>query len=1016
MSKIVLFFIVPVIMCIAGKQEEPIYIRLRFDRNLADAGTSAVDTLKYYWERRVLDEDTSWAEESTAHNTKWIPVTALPRKIKVGLALAGGGGRGIAHIGVLRALEENNIPIHAIAGTSMGSIVGGLYVCGYPVDTLEYMVLKEIEWLKIFANQPPRNLSPIWERLRGKPREPGLDLDFKLERFGLPTVKYRPGAGLRIGQNFTNAIADRTLMYDYYAGFDYDSLPIPYSVMLVNMATRDSELKRKGTISTATRASGSMPMVFEPMKINGCPYVDGGVLDNLPVDAFIDFDTTRAPENRMQVSVRDSQPYDYNYIIAVHPIKRRNARNLIIEDPSLGGPLGISVVNSIMTIARDIHDWNSWDNADGKIDVDVTGGDDYSYEPLKNFIDKGYAAGLDEICEIKRQIVHIENSLYGGQHDTVIYRINSLQASVNGERIRPCEENTDVYRAIMHKEGSYIQKIDVCDALKRLYELGNFSHAEAKIEPYILCGMALCDLTFTIIEQDAVWSKNDTSMINNLNIIFEDGEINRTAGGMIDTIVRSYVREENRIPYYTELKKMVEMCLITYGYITPRVTRIEFNENKLTVQVRKQGKISNIVIRCGKNEKERDQRTAQTLANEFNKEGISYGYEYVLKRSKELYRKYFLKTIAVEDIQDDSILIIACEKKASHTWEFPALSLEKTEGLNIFTEGRSRDWHGWSVYINYAENFPLKMTYEVPRGQKAEIGFQRCHQNIWCPFLTFPQLDLSAYWQTMRYSDISDSLTYDRQYQEECFKTALPIYPWFAQDGAVILGVELINFDSTMQDDPGDWHRWEEFHYNAQIRVDNLDRFVFPEKGLKIDLDTKAKMWDLDWWRMRLKCIGAVSWTIQNTPMTLTPSFYGSYYSPETFQYEKYTLGGFTPPGTYQLRLYDYEDLIGNRRDLFQEPWMWKMGASLRLTLFKMKLIDMEFNVHLIGYYYAANMYETWPGWSNRYQFDDNIKDGHGGGFYFVSDFLNLGVIFVGNNDKFWQDLHYSLVFYGIGF
>ena len=456
-------------------QSETTYLRLIFDNE----SISTSKPVKYLWERRILSsiyKNSSWAEQKY-ENGEWLSVSQLPRKVKVGLALAGGGDRGIAHIGVLRALEENNIPIHAIAGTSMGAIIGGLYACGYSIDTLEHMVLKDIKWREIFSDQPPRNLTPVWERLRDKPREPGLDFDINWERWPpsewIPSVKYRPGAGLRTAQNYTNDIAELTLMYDYYAGFDFDSLPIPYSVMLVNMATRESELKRRGTISTAVRASGSMPVVFEPMKINGFPYVDGGVLDNLPVDAFIGFDSTRAPKNRknrMYVYVNEKDTIPYNYVIAVHPIKRKNARDEIEEEPSLAGPFGINVVNSIMTIARDIHDWNSWDNADGKIDIDVKGGNyDFSYELLRDLIRKGYDAGIAEVLALKKQIVFIEDSLHGGQNNHSLYRIVRLRVFVNDIKISPGKDNDEIFRAIRFKEGSFIEEIDVIKLNRRIY-------------------------------------------------------------------------------------------------------------------------------------------------------------------------------------------------------------------------------------------------------------------------------------------------------------------------------------------------------------------------------------------------------------------------------------------------------------------------------------------------------------------------------------------------------------------
>jgi predicted acylesterase/phospholipase RssA len=1007
MSRLVLLVIIPFLMCIAGANNTPVYIRLIFNDTL----TNQKEVMKYLWERRVIDGNRPWAQESIPGD-EWKNIDGLPRKIKIGLALAGGGDRGIAHIGVLRALEEHNIPIHAIAGTSMGSIVGGLYVCGYSIDTLEYMIMKDIKWREIFSDQPPRNLAPIWERLRDKPREPGLEFDIKW-RFWPPTelkpiVKYKPGAGLRTAQNFTNVIAERTLMYDYYAGFDFDSLPIPYSVMLVNMATKKSELKRHGTISTAARASGSMPVVFEPMKINGYPYVDGGVLDNLPVDAFIDFDSTRAPKNRMFVNVKDSVPYDY--IIAVHPIKRKNARDVIEEEPSLAGPFGIGVVNSIMTIARDVHDWNSWDNADGKIDIDVQGNFDFTYGPLKDKIRKGYDAGTLEVYAIKYQIAYLEGVLNKASDIDPIVRIAKLEVFLNGLRVYPEKDNVDIFRAIRFKEGSYIQKIDVCDALKRLYAYGNYNYIEAKLRPYVNDGLDFCDLVFTITEQDAV--RYLEVVKEALHVSFEDLIVDYEVSKAIGQRIKKYIEEQSHIPSFAETKFIIEMCMVEYGYIQPRIDSIQYNNYRLAIFGRVADRIKGIIVNCGDRNETRDLNTKRVLEEHFNGENAVFGYKQSLQKSSDLYKQFFLKTIAIEDIQDDS-LIVACEKKASHTLEFPALSLERVEGLNLFTEARIREWFGWSIYVNYSQNFPLKMAYEIPRGQKISFGFQRCNSNYPFNLKFIPRPDFYFHWQTIKYSAITDSLNYDHQYQEVIGHGSFPFYTGHI---GFLPGVESVNFDSTMQTVPGEWIWWTRWHYDLKLRWDNLDRLIFPENGMKVDFEAKANMWDLDWWRMRLKFMGAVSWTIQNVVLIFTPIFTGSYFSPETPLYEQYTIGGYTPPGSYQLRLYDYDDLPGHRRDLFQEPYMWKAGCTARLTLFRMSPLDMQFNIHLIGYYYAANAHTDLTGDNILDILGDDIKDSPGFGLYFDSNFLNLGVMYEGKKDGFWNKFHYSLVFYGIGF
>jgi predicted acylesterase/phospholipase RssA len=216
------------------------FIRLRFDKD--------PDTLSNVclWERRVLcelDKSAAWAEESTLTDTTWHALRCTPRRVKVGLALGGGVVRGISHIGVLRALEQNNVPIHGVVGSSMGAIIGGLYASGYSPDSLEFVVQDSIDWVAIFRDQPPRTELPLWDRLRDKPGEPGLDLNWS--KSGLLPLKFEPGAGIRVCQKFTDEIASRTLESDYRAGFDFDSLCVPFGAMLTNMKTRRSELMRK---------------------------------------------------------------------------------------------------------------------------------------------------------------------------------------------------------------------------------------------------------------------------------------------------------------------------------------------------------------------------------------------------------------------------------------------------------------------------------------------------------------------------------------------------------------------------------------------------------------------------------------------------------------------------------------------------------------------------------------------------------------------------------------------------
>ncbi len=198
----------------------------------------------------------------------------LAERPKIGLALSGGGARGAAHIGVLSVLEENRIPIDCIAGTSMGSIVGGLYAAGYSVDELE-AVISGIDWDDAFEDDTPREARSFRRKrdddlylVRGKP---GLSDDLEL-LFPSGLIQ-----GQKIGLLFERLAQPA-------AGItDFDRLPIPYRAVATDIATGEEVVLDSGSLAKAMLASMSVPGGFAPVVIDGRQLVDGGVANNLPV-------------------------------------------------------------------------------------------------------------------------------------------------------------------------------------------------------------------------------------------------------------------------------------------------------------------------------------------------------------------------------------------------------------------------------------------------------------------------------------------------------------------------------------------------------------------------------------------------------------------------------------------------------------------------------------------------------------------------------------------------------------
>ncbi len=193
---------------------------------------------------------------------------------KIGLALSGGGARGAAHIGVLQVLEENNIPIDYIAGTSMGSIVGGLYATGMsPEEILE--AVESIDWDGVFSDLPARE-----ERSFRRKR----DDDFYLVRAkpGIDKDGLKLPAGVVQGQKINMALKRFTRHVARIESFD--DFAIPYRAVAADIATGEEVILGSGNLAYAIRASMSVPAAFAPIEIDGRQLVDGGIANNIPID------------------------------------------------------------------------------------------------------------------------------------------------------------------------------------------------------------------------------------------------------------------------------------------------------------------------------------------------------------------------------------------------------------------------------------------------------------------------------------------------------------------------------------------------------------------------------------------------------------------------------------------------------------------------------------------------------------------------------------------------------------
>ena len=192
---------------------------------------------------------------------------------KIGLVLGGGGALGFAHVGVLQKLEELQIPIDYIGGTSMGAIVAGMYASGMSPDEIEKRFI-QLDWWDVLKDRSSYQFLDYRRKVDDK-RFMGLELGLKDWE-----VLYSPG--MSYGQKLNNVLENFTL--NSIGIHDFDQLNIPYRAVATDLNSGKSIALKSGNLATAMRASMAVPGAFTPVRMGGMVLVDGGILDNIPVE------------------------------------------------------------------------------------------------------------------------------------------------------------------------------------------------------------------------------------------------------------------------------------------------------------------------------------------------------------------------------------------------------------------------------------------------------------------------------------------------------------------------------------------------------------------------------------------------------------------------------------------------------------------------------------------------------------------------------------------------------------
>jgi NTE family protein len=460
---------------------------------------------------------------------------------RVALVLSGGGARGISQIGVLKAFEKHNIPIDFIVGTSMGSIIGGLYACGYNADDLK-MIVDSTDWTETLS-------------LTDEARRTDLFVDQKAARErGFLVIRFdglRPiiPSSISSGQRLTNML-NRLILQGYYRPkSSFDDLKIPLRVIVTDLISGKRIVLGNGSLTEALRASATVPLVFSPVKKDSMLLMDGGLVSNIPVDV--------------------ARQENLDLIVAVNTTSRfRTAEEL-------GAPW--ETADQIISIMQQLSNQEELSKADIVITPDL--GDHLStdFADLDSLIQLGEQAGEEKIKEIRSRLW---GSLYANAGTANVLN-GDITVDFKGDPIPD-----SLKQSILSSHESGYDESTIRANLADIYMLGDYADVYAEIRDgstgshvtYVSkYNPVLTGVKFkgTSALPDSLLEKGFTASLGKVINDFEG----RAA---LELVLRRYRDEGYSLARITAVEFNTESGVETIGIDEGRIAKLEIEGNETT--------------------------------------------------------------------------------------------------------------------------------------------------------------------------------------------------------------------------------------------------------------------------------------------------------------------------------------------------------------------------------------------------------------------------------------------------
>ena len=290
---------------------------------------------------------------------------------KVGLVFSGGGAKGLAHLGVIKALEENDIPIDYLVGTSMGGIIAGCYAAGYSAAEIEGIVLSN-DFSRWVNGEFEKGFNFYYSK-----EDPNAEfLSIQLSLDSILNAAVTSTIANDVSLNF--ALAEKFATQSAKANYNFDSLLIPTRIIAAEIFTQHEEIIDTGSLGNALRATLSVPFFYKPIRFNGKYLFDGGIYNNFPVDVAIkEFDPDVIIGSNVSSKIFEEYPYE--------------------EDDKL-------INSSLLFMLLDKSDPERIPDSGIYLEPNLDGYTAFDFNKIKALIDSGYVMTMSKMDEIKAKV------------------------------------------------------------------------------------------------------------------------------------------------------------------------------------------------------------------------------------------------------------------------------------------------------------------------------------------------------------------------------------------------------------------------------------------------------------------------------------------------------------------------------------------------------------------------------------------------------------------------------------